>query len=214
MLSVYGIILAIAGWLGYQWWRDRAHKRGIEIRHVDNLTIIGIPVLIVAARLYHVLTDWQFYEHQPTHILRIWEGGLGFWGAIAGGAVTILIYTRYHRLSVHSMLNTLSLPVLGMIALGRWGNIVNAELLPYAFYDSLASVILLVILMYGERKNEFVRKNLWLVSLGIYSLTRFILEEFRIEPLIINNLTLNQLVCAVVFLGCCIGLYRRSAYKQ
>src|SRR5680860_1871019 len=53
-----------------------------------------VIVSVVAARIYHVIHLWDFYRENPVLIPQIWNGGIGIPGAVAGGALAILVYTR------------------------------------------------------------------------------------------------------------------------
>ena len=39
--------------------------------------MIAVPVGIIGARLYHVVTDWQRFENDLGSIVQVWKGGLG-----------------------------------------------------------------------------------------------------------------------------------------
>ena len=42
---------------------------------------------MIGARLYHVVTDWELFEHDLARIPQIWRGGLGIPGGMLAGAV-------------------------------------------------------------------------------------------------------------------------------
>ena len=54
--------------------------------------------------------------------------GFGLWGAIAGGIVAILIYTRRNKLNTNAWLDIAALAALLGQTIGRWGNFFNQEL--------------------------------------------------------------------------------------
>jgi len=61
-------------------------------------------------------------------VVKVWEGGLGIWGAVALGAVGVWVGARRHG---HSFLDLADAIVPGLLvaqALGRWGNWFNNEL--------------------------------------------------------------------------------------
>ena len=51
--------------------RDRWHRH------------LGGPAGIVGARLHHVITDYELYQHDLLGAFAIWDGGLGLAGGIA-----------------------------------------------------------------------------------------------------------------------------------
>lgn len=146
-LRFYALIL-LAGVVAAAWLASReAQRRGLDPAHVwDMLTPIFILGLI-GARLYHVLTPSPslgitplWYLQHPLEILAIWQGGLGIYGALAGGVLGLAWYVRQHRLDFWTWLDVAA-PALPLgQAIGRWGNFVNQELygaptqLPWALY--------------------------------------------------------------------------------
>ena len=83
---ILGIVVAI--WIGEKRWQARGGAYG----EVQDVAIWAVPFGLVGGRLYHVLTDWSTYFGDGGKgfgaALRIWDGGLGIWGAIALGAWT------------------------------------------------------------------------------------------------------------------------------
>jgi len=106
---------------------------------------------VIGARLYHVLTPSPSmaeqgirsaldYFRNPMQLINIRSGGLGIYGAIAGGALGVFLYTRRQRVSAIAWAD---LAVVGLALgqfVGRWGNFFNQELygaptdLPWAVY--------------------------------------------------------------------------------
>ena len=48
----------------------------------------------IGARLYHVVTDYELFEHDVLRVFQIWKGGLWIWGAVIGGAIAVIVITR------------------------------------------------------------------------------------------------------------------------
>jgi phosphatidylglycerol:prolipoprotein diacylglycerol transferase len=90
-----------------------------------------LPVVIVAiigARIYHVIHEWELYSANPVLIPQIWNGGIGIPGAVAGGALAILVYTRANGMNTARWLDIWAPALLLGQAIGRLGNFVNQEL--------------------------------------------------------------------------------------
>lgn len=207
MLSLYGIILTIAGLVALSWWYRRAPRFGISTAHVENVMVIGLPLVVVGARLHHVLTDWHVYADAPISALFVWQGGLGLWGAVAGGLAALLLYAWRADIDLHVLLNSITPPVLLTMTLGRWANVANNELLPFAYIESLAALGILAVVLILEKKTEWSGR-VWCIGLGLYSVARFLGELVRTEPRVWFGLTVNQIVSLFVFVTCCVGLYR------
>jgi prolipoprotein diacylglyceryl transferase len=109
----------------------RMRRRGAPPSLVLDIAVWAVPAGIIGARIYHVLTTPAHYfgaDGDPLRALKIWEGGLGIWGAVAGGAVGGWIACR--RLGVPlTFVMDAAAPALPVAqAIGRWGNWFNNEL--------------------------------------------------------------------------------------
>lgn len=77
--------VAVAIWLGEK--RFRTHSNGVD-HVVADVAIYAVPAGVIGGRLYHVATSPDNYfgkNGHPLDALKIWQGGLGIWGAIALG---------------------------------------------------------------------------------------------------------------------------------
>ncbi|MFN8195034.1 MAG: prolipoprotein diacylglyceryl transferase [Nocardioidaceae bacterium] len=122
---IAGILAAI--WIGERRWI----ARGGRPNEVTDLALWAVPFGLVGGRLYHVITDYERYfgpGKSAWAALYVWRGGLGIWGAIALGAVGVLIGAHRKGIRVAPMLDALAPGVLVAQALGRWGNWFNQEL--------------------------------------------------------------------------------------
>ena len=121
--------IATAIWLG----RKRYSANGGLADDVSEAAIWAVPFGIIGGRIYHVITSPQKYfgsDDNPVDALRIWQGGLGIWGAISFGAFGAYIYFRTHKttLSFPHFLDALAPGVVIAQAMGRVGNWFNQEL--------------------------------------------------------------------------------------
>ena len=122
-----GIIVAVS--VG----RLRYSQAGGDLDEITDIALWAIPAGIVGGRIYHVITspDAYFGAHgKPLDALKIWEGGMGIWGAIAlGTAVAFYAFKKKSRsLSFAQLADALAPGLLIAQAIGRWGNWFNVEL--------------------------------------------------------------------------------------
>ncbi|MBN1642821.1 MAG: prolipoprotein diacylglyceryl transferase [Anaerolineae bacterium] len=227
----YGILI-VAGILAATYLSTYlARLRGRNPEFVWDALLWCVVLGIVGARLYHVLTvtpsmgvgRWYYFEH-PEKIIALWEGGLGIYGAVAGGALGLFIAARRAK---EPMLVWTDIITPGLIlaqAIGRWGNFVNQELygrptdLPWGiyieprfrlagyemyerfhptfFYESMWNVAVCLALVYLTwRYRERLITGL---TTGIYfisySLIRFLLEFIRLDSPMLGPLAIAQYV--------------------
>jgi prolipoprotein diacylglyceryl transferase len=128
---IVGAGLAI--WLG----NKRFIARNPQAKNVvGDVAIYAIPAGVIGGRLYHVLTTPEKYFSSSSsliEIFKIWNGGLGIWGAISLG--TLAAYISYKRIARRVELpgfahfaDALAPGLLIAQAVGRFGNWFNAEL--------------------------------------------------------------------------------------
>lgn len=135
ILSGIGVGVVIA--------QREARRYGEDPAHVINITAIGAVLAIVGARAYHVLDrdQWPYYSANPADIIKVWNGGIGIFGAIAGAALGLILYvwwvnstararsgSRAKRIRVLRWLDIGAPAFLVGQAVGRWGNFFNQEL--------------------------------------------------------------------------------------
>lgn len=122
-----GIIFAV--WLG----RVRYKKVGGNPEDISEAATWAIPAGIIGGRLYHVITSPEKYfgkNGTSTDAFKIWEGGLGIWGAISLGAFAAFLFYRRHKtsLSFPYFLDAVAPGIAIAQAIGRVGNWFNVEL--------------------------------------------------------------------------------------
>ena len=125
--------IAIAIWLGDKRFRAQA-VNGASV--VSEVAITAVPVGVIGGRIYHVISSPAAYfgaNGDPVAALKIWQGGLGIWGAIAFGFLGA--YLRYRTLqkridlpSFAVFADALAPGILFAQAIGRFGNWFNGEL--------------------------------------------------------------------------------------
>jgi prolipoprotein diacylglyceryl transferase len=119
--------IALAVWIASVRWRARGGEDGVVL----DIAAWAVPFGIVGARIYHVATTWQPYFGADGHLvdaLKIWNGGLGIWGAVAGGAVGAWVACRRRRVSFLMFADSAAPGVAVAPAAGRLGNYVHNEI--------------------------------------------------------------------------------------
>jgi prolipoprotein diacylglyceryl transferase len=113
--------------------RNRFAKLGGDVNEITDLAIFAIPAGIIGGRLYHVITSPDRYfgiSGHPLDAFKIWDGGLGIWGAIGlGTLVAFLVFRNSQRsLGFGSFADALAPGLLIAQGIGRFGNWFNGEL--------------------------------------------------------------------------------------
>jgi prolipoprotein diacylglyceryl transferase len=210
---ILGIVAAI--WIGERRWVARGGKAG----EIQDLAIWAVPFGLIGGRLYHVLTDSQLYfgdGRNPVEALYIWRGGLGVWGAIALGALGLLIGAKRKGIRLLPVLDAAAPGVLVAQAFGRWGNWFNQELFgkptdlpwglevsdstaanagyppgttfqPTFLYESLWCLAGFALLIWADRRFRLGYGRVVALYVMVYTLGRGWIEMLRIDSVELDN---------------------------
>jgi prolipoprotein diacylglyceryl transferase len=122
---IVGIIIAIV-W-GDRRWVARGGTKGTVL----DVAVWAVPFGLIGGRLYHVATDASTYFGEggnPIDALKIWQGGLGIWGAVLLGGVGAWIACRRRGIPLPAFGDAVAPGILLAQAIGRIGNYFNQEL--------------------------------------------------------------------------------------
>jgi prolipoprotein diacylglyceryl transferase len=210
----------------------RLRRRGVPSGTVADIATWAVPFGLVGARIYHVVTDPELYwgdNGQGTKAaLEIWHGGLGIWGAIAGGAIGAYIGCRRHGVRFSDFADALAPGLALAQAIGRWGNYFNQELygrhsdLPWAvkidaahsvsgraasyqptfLYDSIWDVGVALLVVWADRRWKLTRGRAFALYAAAYTVGRFWIEALRVdEAHRFLGLRLNDWTSIVIFVA-------------
>ncbi len=212
-LRYYGLCIALgiaaATWLTG---RELARKGYDSTLALDSLFFV-VPLGFIGARVYHVATDYGLYADDPIpDIFEVWNGGLGIYGAVAGGFLGVLLFSWYRGISPLVFADAAAPGLVLAQAIGRWGNYFNQELfgrpsdLPWAIqispenrptefanvatfhptflYESIWDLLVCLALLWIARHlaNRLRDGDILLLYVSLYSVGRFFVETLRIDP--------------------------------
>jgi phosphatidylglycerol---prolipoprotein diacylglyceryl transferase len=131
-LRYYGLCIAIgvavATWLTA---RELVRKGYDGALALDALFFV-VPLGLIGARIYHVITDYDLYDGNPHSffpgVFEIWNGGLGIYGAVIGGFLGLLLFARLRGINPLVLADAAAPGLILAQAIGRWGNYFNQEL--------------------------------------------------------------------------------------
>ncbi|MDQ1440609.1 MAG: hypothetical protein QOG97_837 [Acidimicrobiaceae bacterium] len=242
-LHMYGFLI-VAGVFAAVWLSDRRWRaRGGEAGTFSAIALWGVPGGLIGARIYHVVTDYELYTHHPFDALKIWQGGLGIWGGIAGGTLAAWIYVRRHDLDFPAIMDAVA-PALPLAqAIGRWGNYFNQELFgrpttlpwglkidavnrPAAFaqsatfhptflYESLWDLAVVLLVLWIEKHVRLRKGYLFAVYVALYTFGRFFTEYMRIDfAHKILGLRINDWISVIIFVVATTLVLRKGLLRR
>jgi phosphatidylglycerol:prolipoprotein diacylglycerol transferase len=127
----YGLLLLVGITSGLALAMLRARQAGLNQELILSLAMWLVVCGVIGARLFHVVEYWdtKFAGRPPVEtlleILNVPEGGLVIYGALFGGAVGLVAFTRKHRLPLLSMADLVAPSLLVGLAFGRIGCLLN-----------------------------------------------------------------------------------------
>jgi prolipoprotein diacylglyceryl transferase len=211
-------------------WRARGGKAG----EIADVALWAVPAGIIGARVYHVITDWPTYFGTGglgfVAALKIWEGGLGIWGAVAGGALGAWYACRRYGLLLPPLGDALAPGLAVAQAIGRWGNWFNQELFgapttlpwglqidptyrpegyeqyetfhPTFLYESLWCLGVALVVWWLDRRYRMGHGRVFATYVALYCLGRLWWEILRIDDAtLILGVRVNVFTSVVVGLG-------------
>ncbi|HAI62707.1 MAG: Prolipoprotein diacylglyceryl transferase [candidate division WWE3 bacterium GW2011_GWF2_41_45] len=222
MLSIYGIVISISIFSCLIAAEKIYPEKKKEIWDAGLYAVIAG---IAGSRIYHVIDYWQYYKESPVKILEVWNGGLGIWGAVLGGALGIGIYSLVHKNSFLEITDIVATVLPLGQAIGRWGNYFNSELagketsLPWAiqgkhplfFYESVLNMILFLLLVRFSKRNPAPGVLLSIYLAG-YGIIRFFLEFLRVTPWKMGGLNVAQMV-SILSIGIALIIFIKGRRK-
>lgn len=120
-----GVVVAVV--LGNRRYLARGGRDGF----VTEIATVAVPIGLVGARIYHLVTSPAAYfgKHgHPLAALYIWRGGLGIWGGVLAGAYVAYVMCRRQGVSFVVLADAVGPCIALAQALGRFGNYFNQEL--------------------------------------------------------------------------------------
>lgn len=213
---LYGLLIGLAVWSAYEAARLLARQKRLDEKQVERLFWWAIVGGFVGARLYHVADWWSEYAQNPIQIIKVWQGGLGIWGAVIGGLGAVITAIKLGQVRLKLVeafdLIAVSLP-LGQ-AVGRWGNFFNGEIVgkngePLFLYESLLNLILFGLIYRGRLRFKNRLLGLYLVG---YGTIRLILENWRqsVDQWLLGGWSMASILAIVVIVTGLVLIFAKS----
>lgn len=228
-IHTYGFMIAIGFLIALYVIKRLAHAAKLDEDRILDLTFWAFLVGFLGARILFILTRLDYFLNDPMEMIRVWEGGLVFYGGPLLAAPFVIWYVWRHKISVWRTMDVI-MPglVVGQI-FGRFGclaagccygkptgnsfgiklysDLVDKQfqginLHPTQLYESVALMPLFFGMLYVFRRKSFDGQVGLLYFMG-YPIIRSIVEIFRgdlIRGFVIDNiLSTSQFISLLVF---------------
>jgi phosphatidylglycerol:prolipoprotein diacylglycerol transferase len=245
----YGILITLGVVAAAFLSQAEAKRRGVNPDFIWDALFWIVLAGIVGARLWHVFTPPpSMLVADPNtgklvnpyfvggtirilDILNVRNGGLGIFGAVAGGALALWIYCRQKKMSFLKFADIVAPGLALAQAIGRWGNFFNQEVYgqptnlpwkifidplhrvpgytqyeyfhPLFLYECLWNLInMAVLLLVGRRFEKWLKPgDIFYIYMAMYAFARFWLEFLRLDSGQMAGININQVIMVVVLLA-------------
>lgn len=203
-IYTYGVFIAAAFFFGLALAVRQAKIAGEEPQKIMDLGFYILISAIVGSRLLYIIVEFPEYISDPVKILKVWEGGLVFYGGFIMTTATVIVYARKHKMNIWKVGDIFAPSVAIGQGVGRlgcffagccygketslpWGVVftdsntlapMNTHLHPTQLYDSANGFTIFIILIILRRFKKFDGQLFWTYTL-LYALGRFSVEIFR-----------------------------------
>ena len=225
---IFGIFLG--WWLGKKIIKNflQSVNFKFDLKEFDDLITYLIISIIVGGRLGYVLFyNFEYYILNPVDIIKVWEGGMSFHGALIGIIIGTYLFSAKKNIPTFFFLDVIACVSPIGILLGRIANFINGELVgkvtevswgvifpaidmlprhPSQLYEALLEGLILFILINTitlKRKYQIgLSSSLFLIFYGIF---RIIAEQFR-EPdsqlgYLFGNLSMGTILSSIMVIS-------------
>jgi len=205
----YGVLLAAAYLLGLKLAMVRARQRGLDANRVLDLGIYIIISALVGAKLLLLVTDFRSFTADPRELLTLARSGGVFYGGLILAVIVALWYIKRIGLPLWTTCDVFAPGIALGHVVGRFGCLfagccygrptsvpwaitfhdpfarenvgtpLDQPLHPTQIYEAGAEALILLVLLWTERKGRpFAGRTFWLYML-LYAISRFIIEFYR-----------------------------------
>lgn len=233
-LHSYGVLLALAFVLGLMIASRQARRARLPAEQVTDLAVYVLIAGLLGAKLALLIVEWGYYSKNLGELFSLLQSGGVFYGGLLAALPVAWWYARRHALPGWSAADALAPGVvlgqsvgrLGCFAAGccfgkpasvPWavtfrdlyaaravGTPMDTPLHPTQLYESLATFLILLVLLAVARRKRF-EGQVMLSYVLLYSCARFVIEIFRGDPargsVFRGALSTSQFVALVLVLG-------------
>lgn len=226
--------MALGALLGIQITLFLAKKEGYDSPQIkESLYQLLIYLLaggLLGARFIYVVLNWNNFSSQPLSILKIWEGGLVYYGGFMGALISTVLWKRKNNLPWKKVADWVAPGLTFGHALGRLGCLsagccyglptsmpwgitftdpnslapLYKSLHPTQIYEFLylLSLGLFLLCRSSQKRSEKLVKDgtIFIEYILLYSLGRFIIEFYRADAPLTWNLTPGQISSLFFFI--------------
>ncbi len=121
VIHTYGVMVALGFIMGMWYSAREAERLGLDVNKILDLAFWVLIGGLIGARLLFIITLWKDFMHYPLEMLKVWKGGLVWYGGVIGGGLTAYYYIKKHNLPFWPVIDIISTAAFIGLAFGRLG---------------------------------------------------------------------------------------------
>jgi phosphatidylglycerol:prolipoprotein diacylglycerol transferase len=203
-IHTYGLFVALGFFLGIAWAVRTAPRFGLNPRTIQDLAFFIVIAALIGSRLWFVAIAWDYFREHPVDALKLWQGGLVFYGGLIAAILVSIAYMWIKKMPMFVVGDVLAPGLALGQAVGRIGclaagccygsvtdlpwavTFTNGQCLaplhqalhPTQLYASLGLMAIFAVLLFLQRRPHPPGQIFWTYGL-LHGLFRPILETFR-----------------------------------
>jgi len=136
----YGVLIVSGAMLAAHIGSRLSSRNGHNPEIAWNMLLVLLFTGILGARIYHIISSWDYYRANPSQMFGLQMSGFGIFGAVWGGLIGLYFFARHNKLRFLEWTDYIAPGLILAQAIGRWGNFFNQELyggptdLPWGIY--------------------------------------------------------------------------------
>ena len=235
---IFGILIG--------WWYGKKiiitrfidEKHTFNLKEFDNLVTYIVFSIILGGRIgYVIFYNLEYFLSNPLEILKIWEGGMSFHGALIGIIIGTYLFSIKKNIKTLFFLDIIACVAPIGIMFGRIANFINGELVgkvtnlswsvvfpqidmlprhPSQLYEALLEgLVLFFVVNFFIYKKNYITGTCSFIFLIFYGIFRIFSEIFR-EPdpqigYLFDFLSMGALLSLFMIL---VGLFKLLSLKK
>ena len=239
-IYAYGVFVAI-GFIAALWVAGREiSRKGLDRETFLDMGFWVVISAIAGARIFHVLVYWDQYRVDPSEILKLWNGGLVFYGGFLAAVAACVYFLRRHHMPFLPVADASALGIPLGLGFGRigctaagccygklttvpWAVVftdpaslapLGVHLHPTQIYESIAGFAIFGTLYLARDRFRTPGMMFWTMII-LYAVIRSFLEFYRDDPRgFVGPFSESQIVSAILFVYAVVSIVRARSHAQ
>lgn len=221
-MFTYGFFIAVGFLAGIFLAVKEAKRLGEDHEKIMDLCFYLLIAAILGSRLFYVATSPEMFLKNPVEILKIWNGGLVFYGGFIAALVTGIVFLKVKNILLWKTADIMAPSIALAHFFGRigcffagccygkycdlpWAITFNhpdslaptgIPLHPTQLYEALGNLGIFLFLYFFSKRKKYDGQIFWMYVL-LYGITRSVIETFRGDfrgDYIFENLSVSQVI--------------------